>query len=373
MLVEIINGGPLLSALENKIRNSLSQDFEQLGFADFESPIDLKFYKNWLDEGMHGNMGFLVDHIPHKEDPKKINSSLNSCIVFTMPYYPHPRPMELGFKSLDTGLKIGSYAQGEDYHYWFKQKLESAIDKLSSEFPDESFLAYTDSGPVLERNLAQKAGLGWVGKNTCIIHPKDGSLFFIGEILTSLKLKSSENQVPDRCGTCTRCIEACPTDALEERKLDARKCISYLSIEHKSKIEDELATKMGPWYFGCDICQQVCPWNEKKHGKLFNGNAIENGNKNAEILVLSSSEKENLVGDLSGILKSSNKAIAKRFRGSPLTRANGNMHKRNALMVASYHALSELEEEARLIIKNSQSEFLVETAKWYLNRLGLQS
>lgn len=355
---------------EQKILDLISTDFDQVGFSPFSKSLSLDFYKDWIDEGMHGNMEFLVEHFPQKESPERIHPDLKSCIAVSISYHPHPKKVDLGFSSLGTSLKIGAYAQGEDYHYWLKEKLEGAISKLSENFPNEVFLAFTDSGPVLERDLAVKSGLGWTGKNTCVIHPKKGSLFFIGEILTSLDLNTVGELVPDRCGTCTRCIDACPTDALTERKLDARKCISYLSIEHKSKVDDDLADKVGPWYFGCDICQLVCPWNEKLYGKEFLGSRAQIGSKNEEKTYLDENERELLVRDLKGILESSNKSITKRFRGTPLTRANGNMHKRNALLVAANYELAELVPVAVILRENTQSEFLKQSIDWFVEKLS---
>ena len=137
---------------------------------------------------------------------------------------------------------------------------------MRKEFVNQQFLCFTDSAPVLERDLAFRAGLGWIGKNTCVIHPQHGSLFFLGEILTSLQLHSETPQMADFCGTCDRCIQACPTQALSVRKLEASKCISYWTIEARMDAPEALRPKFGDWFFGCDICQTVCPWNEKAFG-----------------------------------------------------------------------------------------------------------
>jgi epoxyqueuosine reductase len=160
-------------------------------------------------------------------------------------------------------MRVASYALGNDYHEVLPQKLQAIVDfieeQLGHPVPNRY---YTDTGPLLERELAQRAGLGWVGKNTCLINPKTGSTCFLAEILLGIELEPDEPFRTDHCGTCTRCIEACPTDCiLPERTIDARRCISYLTIELKDDIPEELRSKMGEWIFGCDICQQVCPWN----------------------------------------------------------------------------------------------------------------
>jgi epoxyqueuosine reductase len=361
----------LLSHSEKELDLILKKQFEHYGIAPLSRPVSMDVYEEWIASGKHASMEFLKEHLPKKQKPQSIEKSLRTCIAVSVDYVPHPKAMDLGFKALDK-IKIGAYALGEDYHHWLKEKLELCIEELKKKWPEESFMAFTDSGPVLERDLAYQAGLGWVGKNTCLIHPKQGSMFFIGEILTSLNLESSHDLVPDRCGTCTRCIDACPTDALKERDLDARKCISYLSIEHKGQVEEKLAEAFGPWFYGCDICQAVCPWNEKKYGKDFLGDKsfLKGENLSQE---LAPEERSLLIEDIRQILSSSNKAITRRFRGSPMTRANPNMHKRNALFLVKNYQLKELVPEIRSIAeKDSSADYLRSTATWVLQSFNDQ-
>jgi epoxyqueuosine reductase len=162
-----------------------------------------------------------------------------------------------------TNGQVASYAVGNDYHDILPQKLQAVVnfieEKLGYSVPNRY---YTDTGPILERELAQRAGLGWIGKNTCLINPKEGSTFFLAEILLGIELEPDESFTTDHCGTCTRCIQACPTDCiLPDRTIDARRCISYLTIELKDDIPEDLRPLMKDWVFGCDVCQQVCPWN----------------------------------------------------------------------------------------------------------------
>jgi epoxyqueuosine reductase len=169
---------------------------------------------------------------------------------------------------------VAAYAWGRDYHLVFPQRLESLVAYIGQEVrgtvPNRW---YTDTGPILERDLAQRAGLGWIGKNTCLINPKLGSYFLLAEILLGTDLEPDPPFTVDRCGTCTRCIEACPTHCiLPDRTLDARRCISYLTIENKGEIPPDLRPRMGNWTFGCDVCQMVCPWNrfaEKEYDQSF--------------------------------------------------------------------------------------------------------
>lgn len=303
--------------------------FDQVQSLGLTRPISLSFYKDWLDENKHGEMSYLKKHLPIKKNLTELLPEAQSVIVVTENYYEHPHPLPV-IDEFKQGLKIAKYAQGVDYHFWFKEKLQKACAQLQEEFPEEIFMPVTDSQPVLERDFAYQAGLGWFGKNTCLIHSDKGSYFLIGEILTSLKIQDSENKTtqasievhPDRCGNCTRCIEACPTEALEDKKLDASKCISYWTIESKTTPPLSLAKNFQSWFFGCDICQDVCPWNQKFIRK----------NKKPE-LQKQVSRSESLK-QIIEILSSSNKALEKKFFGTPLTRPRGFGLKRNALILA---------------------------------------
>jgi len=202
---------------------------------------------------MHGTMNYLaeVKSRARRADPKQILPECKSILVLGIPYAP------------TANSQIASYALGNDYHDVLPQKLQALVDfieeQLGHSFPNRY---YTDTGPLLERELAERAGLGWIGKNTCLINPKEGSTFFLAEILLGIELEPDESFNTDHCGTCTLCIEACPTSCiLPDRTLDARKCISYLTIELKEDIPEDLRPFMKDWIFGCDICQQVCPWN----------------------------------------------------------------------------------------------------------------
>lgn len=325
------------------------------GLAPLTKPLSMDFYKEWIQQGLHGDMTYLADHTAIKEQPQLKWPRARTALVFAMPYFPHPE------QKADFPVKqarISLYAQGMDYHHWFKERMNQLCTKLSSLFPTEEFVAFTDSSPVLERDLGLRAGLGWVGKNTCLIHPKKGSLFFIGEIYTSLPVQTEMEPLPDFCGTCTRCLDICPTGALvEPRKMDARKCISYLTIESRQVPPVELREKIGDWFFGCDLCQTVCPWNQK----VFKGRLTTE-----TTLTLDEVESSRLAEDLRYILRSSGKKLERDFWGTPLARAGSFGLKRNALLVAANRDLKELKEDVRPLLEH---EKLGELADWCLRKL----
>ena len=329
-----------------KIENLLqSHDLDHFGFCQLTTPLSLNFYKAWLEKGYHGDMAYLKNHLPKKENPQALLPQAQSAIVFTIPYYPKTSS-QFPLKS----LKVARYANQEDYHFWLQKKINTLCSELKQIFPDQDFLGFTDSSPVLERDLAHKAGLGWFGKNTCLIDRKKGSLFFIAEIYTSLNLQSDIKPTPDHCGTCTKCIDACPTDALlDDKTLDATKCISYWTIESKQVPPEKLRENFKDWFFGCDICQEVCPWNTKIHD-----------------LKQSQPKPEDIAQELKWILTSSNKKLMKTFHGTPLSRAGGRGLKRNALIVAANLNLVSLKDTVE---GYAQHEQLGSLALWALEKL----
>ena len=324
--------------------------FTQAGWTTLRRPLSLHVYEQWLQDGHHGNMDYLNRHLPDKADAKKMWPRAQSAIVVAVSYLPHPEPMD-GIPL--NAAKIALYAQGKDYHLWLKLRLEKLCQSLRAAYSEHEFVPMTDSAPVMERDLAYRAGLGWIGKNTCLIHPQHGSLFFIGEIYTSLATPDDPMSLPDHCGTCRRCLDACPTQALvEPRKLVAEKCISYLTIEATEAPAEGLRNKMGNWFFGCDICQTVCPWNLKRQGDQLNEKTVA---------------RESLVADLRWILTSSNKALEKTLRDTALSRAGGKGLKRNALIVIANQGLTELQREVQSLAAHP---ILGELAQWTIQKLA---
>lgn len=330
-----------------------SRGASHFGWAELQTPVSFDLYRQWIERGEHGEMSYLAEHLPVKKEPRARYPFARSAFVFAWPYEPHPRgpsPM--------PSARIAKYALGEDYHHWLKAELTLLIRKLRERWPDAEMEAVTDSAPLMERDLAARAGLGWIGKNTCVIHPKKGSLFLLGEILCSWEGPALASGVHDFCGTCTRCLEVCPTGALlEPRRLDARLCISYWTIESRQVPPEPLREKIGDWFFGCDLCQDVCPWNKKIHAHL----------SAEQKLPLSVDEEEALCAELLWVLESSSNQIQKRFRGTALARAGAFGLRRNALIVAANRGLIELADAVR---RWSEDEKLGELARWALERLN---
>jgi len=240
--------------------------FDRVGVAPARLPeLHMQAYSDWLARGDHGEMGYMgrPDRVARREDPAVILPGVRSVVSVAANYYPGPRP-EFPFEvfgGLPRG-RVSNYAWNEDYHQWMLPRLEALAAFVHAQTGGTArHRAYVDTGPVLERAYAVRAGLGFIGKNTCLIDPALGSWLFLGEILVDVDLPSLAEPVAPRCGTCTRCLEACPTGALAAPyRLDARRCISYLTIELKGTIPPHLRPLMGDWIYGCDICQQVCPW-----------------------------------------------------------------------------------------------------------------
>lgn len=212
----------------------------------------------WLRKGMHGEMGYMENHLDKRVDPRLLVENARSVISVLLNYFPAQ-------KQTDTEAPVLSkYAYGVDYHFVMKSKLADLLAFIQQEIAPCEGRCFVDSAPVLDRAWAARSGLGWIGKNTNLISPEYGSFFFIGEIILDLELPASDKVVRNHCGNCTRCLDACPTTALVAPfVLDARKCISYQTIENRGEIDSELKGKFENRVFGCDICQDVCPWNLK--------------------------------------------------------------------------------------------------------------
>jgi epoxyqueuosine reductase len=234
--------------------------FTTVGVADARPPKSLPQLDDWLAAEMQAGMDYMANSRPLRADPATLLPGVRSVIAVTLNYRQPEAP------SVRPGQpRIAQYAQGRDYHRVLRAKLRRLAQRLDWEFPGEQHRPCVDSAPVLEREYAHRAGLGWFGKNTMLIDSRRGSFFFIGLLLTTLEI-SPDPPAPGGCGTCRRCIDACPTGAIVTLNgrgaVDSRRCISYLSIEHRGEIAPDLAAKMGDWTFGCDVCQDVCPFNQ---------------------------------------------------------------------------------------------------------------
>lgn len=211
--------------------------------------------EQWLNQNMHGKMQYMENHFDKRLDPTKLVEGSKSVISLMYNYFPEK-------EQRNDSFNISKYAYGQDYHSIIKKKLKELVFFIQDEIGEVNAEIYVDSAPVLDRAWAKKSGLGWIGKNAMLIHPKNGSFFFLAEIILDLEL-DYDNKIKDYCGTCTACIDACPTEAiLPNNVVDGSKCISYFTIELKDEIiPNELKGKFNDWMFGCDICQDVCPWN----------------------------------------------------------------------------------------------------------------
>lgn len=217
---------------------------------------EAKRLEAWLNKGFHGKLQYMANHFDLRTDPTKLVPGAKSVIVLMHNYFPKEKQID------PKAPKLARYAYGEDYHHILKHKLKDLLFFIQQNIGDVDGRCFVDSAPVLERDWAKRAGLGWTGKNTLLIRPGVGSYFFLAELILDLPLVA-DDPIRDHCGTCRRCIDACPTEAIspEGYLLDAAKCISYLTIELREQIPEAFAGKMAGWAFGCDICQEVCPWN----------------------------------------------------------------------------------------------------------------
>ncbi|MCW3085749.1 MAG: queG [Bacteroidetes bacterium] len=225
--------------------------------------------ENWLNKNMQGQMSYMQNHFDKRLDPRILVPGAKSVVSMLLNYYPSQEQQD------KAAPKISKYAYGEDYHFVIKEKLAQLLEFIKEQIGDVDGRAFVDSAPVMDKAWAKKSGLGWIGKHSNLINKSSGSFFFIAEIIIDLELEY-DGPVKDYCGTCTRCIDACPTEAIVEPNIvDGSKCISYFTIELKESIPDSVKGKMDNWMFGCDVCQDVCPWNRfsKPHSEPhFNPN-----------------------------------------------------------------------------------------------------
>ncbi len=234
--------------------------FDLCGIAPAGTFPELEFFKQWIDRGYAGTMGYLPRSAERRSDVRKVLPSARSVIV-TGTLYNGGQPYSIERKDVTRG-EVARYAWSRDYHDVIGERLDSLVAWMTERHPDPfDARAYVDTGPVQERVYAQYAGLGWIGKNTCVINPELGSWLLLGAIICSLPLEPDSPSL-DRCGTCTLCLEACPTGAFAApHELDATKCVSYLTIEYRGSIPEGQRAAIGNHIFGCDVCQEVCPWN----------------------------------------------------------------------------------------------------------------
>jgi epoxyqueuosine reductase len=277
-------------SLQDTHTNLIKQEAQRLGFDACGVSIavqlddDARRLEAWLNNGFHGKMQYMENHFDLRTDPRKLVPGAKSVVTLLLNYYPEQQQQP-------DAPKIAKYAYGTDYHYVIREKLNALLAFIKENIGEVNGRGFVDSAPVLERSWAVRSGLGWVGKNGNLLTKHSGSFFFIATLITDLDLAPDAPFSTDYCGTCTKCIDACPTEAIVSPSIvNGSKCISYLTIELKDALMPEgLEDKMQGWMFGCDICQDVCPWNrfsKPNHEKYFK--------PIPEVLNLSLSEWENL-------------------------------------------------------------------------------
>jgi epoxyqueuosine reductase len=241
------------TAIVKRIATDLGFQFCGISKAAFLED-DARNLESWLNNGYHGEMKYMENHFDKRLNPTLLVEGSKSVVSLLLNYFPTQ-------KQNPESFKISKYAYGQDYHLVIKDKLKLFYEKIQDEIGEVHGRFFVDSAPVMDKVWARKSGLGWIGKNGNIIHPKKGSFFFIAELIVDLELEP-DGPIKDYCGTCTKCMDACPTDALNQAYVvDGSKCISYLTIELKEAIPNEFKGKLNNWIFGCDVCQDVCPWN----------------------------------------------------------------------------------------------------------------
>lgn len=331
--------------------------FELAGITSALPSPDFARYQTWVERGMQSKMGYLADRRADvRKDPRQLLPSAQSIVCLGKLYHTD-QPL-----SIDTDAPVISrYAWGRDYHEILREGMQRIVDKLKVHAGAEfDFKICVDTAPLLERSYARAAGLGWIGKNTCLINQEQGSWFFLGEILVSIKLEP-DTSPPDRCGTCTRCIDACPTDALITSQeafggyvVDSRLCISYLTIELKGEIPQPLRPEIGHQVFGCDICQDVCPWNR---GAPFTGEA---------------GFQPQVELDLERFSYLSPDEFRRTFRESPLSRAKHTGFLRNVATVMGNLNCEEFRVPLERLCQSSDP-IVKEHASWSLEQLNSRS
>ena len=324
--------------------------FSLVGVTSPEPPPHLEVYEKWLEAGRHGEMAYLeTDRARHRRaNPREILPECESILVLAVNYLPQQH----------TPGSVAAYAAGDDYHDVLVDRLQQLVSSMEKRVGREiKNRYYADTGPLLERELAQRAGLGWIGKNTCLISPQHGSYFFLAELLLDLPLLPDKPIKTDHCGECTLCIEACPTACiLPDRTLDAARCISYLTIELKGVVPEALRPLTNEWVFGCDICQQVCPWNlrfaEPTTDLAFQARPFLQDSRPRDFLQLSAKE------------------YRRELSKSPLKRAKyAGLLRNAALAAANSQDLSSIPDLVRLLAEEAEPIPRAHAA-WALGQLG---
>jgi epoxyqueuosine reductase len=339
---------------------ALEYGFPLFGIVDAQNAPRFDQFSAWLDRGYAGEMDYLTHRKEAYQHPRSVLASVRSLIMLGMPYSPAASQRKIAKpRSIVSNSfgEVAAYASGRrDYHDVIHAKLKKMIHVLRSKEPDIEARGIVDSAPLHERDFAQLAGLGWIGKNTLLLNRSHGSYFFLASILVNADLPRSETPSPsvDHCGTCTACLDACPTKAFAQPYvLDATRCISYLTIEYRGTIPEELAGNMSNHVFGCDVCQQVCPWNRMAQPAL-----------EAEL----EKTDENGLLDLIQLLRMDDLAFRERFRKTPMWRSKREGMIRNAMITLANQRCVDAIPAIRALV-TSPNAILRDTASWAIDKL----
>ncbi|MBX9653114.1 tRNA epoxyqueuosine(34) reductase QueG [bacterium] len=324
--------------------------FDLVGIAPALPGLGIDRLDQWLAQGRHGEMSYMQTGRDARNDPNLVMAGVKSLLVVGL-VYRTTEPDETNMK----GGRISRYAWGDDYHAAIRERLRAVGERLRASYPPIHSRIAVDSAPVMERDYARLAGLGWIGKNTLLLTRTHGSWLFLGTLLIDVELEYDTGIVSDHCGRCRRCLDACPTQAfIGPYELDARRCISYLTIEHKSMIPAEIRESVGDWIYGCDICQEVCPWN------------LKTSSKESPALELFEPREGEQRLDLKEILALDKRTFRKRFEGTSLFRIGRNRLVRNAIVVA-VNTNDREHETAIAKLLTDDSDIVRETAEWAIS------
>ena len=351
-------------SLSLALRQSIKDEARRLGFilagvTTPDPPPHAAVYEDWIARGRHASMRYLAEERSRlrRTNPRLLMQDCRSVLVLGVPYSnPGPAPEATRLKQGKSGVgKTAAYAWGEDYHVVLPKRLEAIVRFIEKQVGHAvSSRWYADSGPILERDLAQRAGLGWIGKNTCLINPRAGSYILLAELFLDLEIEPDRPFASDHCGTCTRCIQACPTGCiLPDRTLDSGRCISYLTIELRESIPPELRRLVGNWVFGCDVCQMVCPWSRfappigdmafGQHDRLLQANLLPE-------------------------LEIDSEMFEQIFRGTPVRRAKHSGYQRNVAVVLGNVAGVEATPALQAAAEGGQT-MVAEHARWAIEQI----
>ena len=325
--------------------------FVGVGFSRVQRLNDREaFYAQWLGQGRHGAMGYLAREPQRRFDPRAIDRRFKSVVTLLWPYAP-PSPPAVDWRAELRG-RIAAYALGPDYHDYVLTGARGVAAVIESLCPGAVTRTYVDTGPVFEREWAARARLGWFGKNTMLLRREIGSYFFLAEIFTDVEFAGANAPYREHCGTCRQCLDLCPTHALEEGYvMEPRKCISYLTIENRGAIPRELRAKVGMWLFGCDICQEVCPWNP---------HAPEAGD-------------DNLMPRLPELMVLDDVSFSRRFSKSAIKRAKRRGLLRNAAVVLGNTGNRDAVPALTRVLEREPEALVRSHAAWALGELGGQT